>query len=63
MTRKDGQGKLCIITIAGSSLSLEEDGEQEISPPLYLCSITELLRLSTQTVVYCDHDIVGGRCL
>lgn len=49
--------------IAGSSLSLEEDGEQEISPPLFLCSITELLRLSTQTVVYCDHDIVGGRCL
>lgn len=63
MTRESGQGKVCTITIAGSSLSLENDGEQEISPPFILCSITELLRLGTQTVVYCDHDTVGGSCL
>lgn len=44
-------------------LSLEEDREQEIPPPFVSCSITELLRLSTQTVVCRDHNTVGGRCL
>lgn len=51
MTRESGQGKVCTVTIAGSSLGLEESEEQEISPPFILCSVTELLRLSTQTVI------------